>query len=166
LFALRVCLRVASPSPGRLDQTKRPRAIFRAVVRPRRPVRQHFTSTRVCTWSSMARSQAAFRPKRRSAHLLAGYPASSVFARPRAAKRKNNTGSWEKSKAHTEVRTETDGEVGLRYFYLPGSGSHCWRTWRGCGLWVARTRTEPTHRTRFDLNGATAILTISVVCVL
>jgi hypothetical protein len=41
-------------SPGRLDQTKRPRAIPRAVVRPRRPVHQHFTRTRVCTWSSIA----------------------------------------------------------------------------------------------------------------
>jgi hypothetical protein len=39
-----------------------------------------------------------------------------------------------KQKHATEAGTRTDGEVGLRSFYLSGSGSNCWRTWRGCRL--------------------------------
>jgi hypothetical protein len=30
--------------------------------------------------------------------------------------------AWQKPKAHSEARTETDGEVRLRSFYLTGSG--------------------------------------------
>jgi hypothetical protein len=51
----------------------------------------------------------------------------------------------QKPKAHTEARTETDGEVRLRSFYLPGGGSHCWCTWRGCRL---RGR-KPNQHTAF-----------------
>jgi hypothetical protein len=32
------------------------------------------------------------------------------------------TRAWQKPKAHSEARTKTDGEVGLRSFYLSGSG--------------------------------------------
>jgi hypothetical protein len=61
---------------------------------------------------------------------------------------------------HSEARTETDGEVRSRSFYLSGSDSHCRRTWRGCRLRADANRTNTPHSTstRFDLNQTEPLL--------
>jgi hypothetical protein len=39
-----------------------------------------------------------------------------------------------KTESTRRSRNRNRRRVGLRSFYLSGSGSHCWRTWRGCRL--------------------------------